>query len=185
MPSRKANRQALNKGTEPRFLERKDGVEVSVYADDQGTAELRSHVGVDPMSRTRNGKKPARTLDALDNLIRHKVITPAEFRVGREYQSVYHASRLDPLQAPNLGRTPGQASGDMAEKIYVARSRIADAHKRVGHGVAEQVLTGVLGEGKTLKEWAEIYRLVKRTNVDRKQASAFLRMALGVLAENW
>ena len=182
MPKRKGKKM------EPTTERDRSGVAVAVSGFDTGTKELRRHLRIDEMGLSKKGGvKPARVIDTLETLKVAQAITLEQFDVGRKFQSIYHASRLEALHAPDLGRSPGQAGGDYSQKVYDARKAIGRAIMLLGGeaSITAQAVVSVLGDGKTHEEWASEYRFRTGRPLNRNQARERLLSGLEVLAGNW
>lgn len=182
-------RSAKSTGTPASINRDKSGVEVAEFGDDEGPTERAQHGTIEPIKPGRGGqaKKPARVSRTLDRLLNRRTISGQQFRAGEEFEETYFAARLDPSQIADLSRTPGQGRGDMAIHVYAARERIAVAIRLLGGWGTPPAATlvGVLGEGRTIKEHAQFYRLATRKPISRNDARAYLVAGLCVLAENW
>ena len=118
--------------------------------------------------------------DTLGLLFKRHWITKEQYDAGRTFEELFDKAALEPLRAPSLERVCGNPTKDLSKSICGARKGIMAKIDRLGgiKSPASSCVWAVLGEGKTIREWASSCGFPMR----EEAARGVLIAALGVLA---
>lgn len=131
-----------------------------------------------------------RVYDTLAALLRNGAITKRQEAAGRQFEEIFIAAGLNQLQAASMERVPGGA-GVETDSMLANRRRLHRALAVLG-GIASAVSStespaarcawAVLGEGKTLREYASETIFGTGPSLNESTAKGILVAALSVLA---
>jgi len=165
-------------------LERRHGVEVAVFSDDTAPPEAQEHRNTRRERLNVKGeiRTISRTLDLMATMLARGSITPQQAAAGRRFRTIFEIAGLQTLRAKDISKPPGTHSGEpLADRTIAARQTIGEAIEALGgHGTpTASAVWGILGSGKTVKEWARGYRLPGDHGSEGKQLQE--EIARGVL----
>ena len=126
---------------------------------------------------------PRRTFDTLASLHRRGSIGDLELDAGRRFEVDFRHAQLDPLRAADLRRLPGQPGIDPNELGHQARRTVDGLMRALGgrHTPVGACVWAVLGEGKSLRQFAQSTIFGSGRSMSEKAASWTLIGGLGVL----
>ena len=130
---------------------------------------------------------PHRVQDTLAVLRRNGAIDDAALDAGRRFEEQFQRANLNSLHARDLSRISGSGGPDMNEVMIVNRRRVAGAIKLLG-GYASPgaaAVWAILGEGRTIKEFAQHSQLGAGRSLDEKVAKGVFVGALAALAAHY
>lgn len=131
-----------------------------------------------PGTGIQEGKR-VRLHDTLSLLYKRNSIDKPMYDAGRRFEEMFDAACLEPLRSASLDRVCGQSSGDLPSAVYGARRALGAKIDLLGGFTSPgaSCVWAVLGEGKTVKRWAEECPFTMREEV----AKGVLICALGSL----
>ena len=126
---------------------------------------------------------PRRSFDTLAALHRRGSIGDAELAAGRRFEEDFRRAMLDPLRASDLSRIPGQPGADLSEKAHQARAGIERLLQALGGRTSPvgSCVWAVLGEGRSLRDFAQSTVFGSGRSMSEKAASWTLIGGLGIL----
>lgn len=127
---------------------------------------------------------PHKAFDTLAALHRRGSIGDVELDAGRRFEEEFRRALLDPLRASDLARLPGPSGSDASERAYHARQVIDHLMRALGGRTAPvgACIWSVLGEGKSLRQFAQSTVFGSGRSMSEKAASWTLIGGLGILA---
>jgi len=156
------------------------GVEVRQYSDDEGAPRLARHA--DLIGATTNVNKETRSVKKVANLLtRMRHISQAERNAGNLFYEKFYRASLMPGGITSFEWRP-RGRERVSDAVIIARKDLYNAIEALG-GLASYtggVAINCLGWGMTLKDWSKL-----QGNVTEREARAFLRVSLQILARHW
>lgn len=166
-----------------------NGVLVSVYGDDVGTAERHQHDPIRETDTLIDGKlkRVSRTIDLMGRMRKNGTITAMQARAGRRFRNDFDVANFDPRQAPDLGRVPCQGKHVVSDNVQAARDRLWDALEALGghSSPAGTVAWYTLGVGYSITQWCDIEAFDTDRPVKRDTGRGILIASLGVLSMHY
>lgn len=130
---------------------------------------------------------PHRVYDTLAALHRNGSIDDDALAAGRRFEEDFQHAALNSLHARDLARVSGSGVADMNEVMLAGREKVARAVKALG-GYASPggaALWAVLGQGHTIKEFAQGSQFGGGRSLDEKVAKGIVITALATLASHY
>ena len=115
---------------------------------------------------------PHRVYDTLAALHRNGSIDDDALAAGRRFEEDFSRAALNTVHARDLSRIRGSSGAEMNEVMLAGRERVARAIKALGGHASPggSALWAVLGQGHTIKEFAQSSQLGGGRSLDEKVA---------------
>lgn len=123
-----------------------------------------------------------RTLDTLDQLLKHKTISQDQHHAGRRFERDCRTARLDRLHAMPMLRM-ARGAGDFEDSVYDARDRVYEALCGLGgpDSPIRSAAWQILAQGMNIQEHAEASVLGPGRSLERRVATGVFVGTLAVL----
>ncbi len=178
---RKARHRGMAESAGPIFYRKQHGA----LSDDSGPVVERFARQL-PDSDGRPGH-PHRVHDTLAVLHRRGSIDGDALEAGRRFEEDFARAGLNTLHARDLSRLSGGGGQDLNEVMLAGRERVARALKALGGHASPggAAIWSVLGEGRTIKEFARSSQFGAGRSLDEKVAKGIVITALATLAAHY